>query len=271
MSQELIIQNDNLPEYMRSALADTGTEGMGQFIVPPRIKIIQPVSRGEYKEKFSPGDAALVPQMLRITTLETDERNRPKNESAGVVFTPLFFFPEFCAWNPLEAKGTLPMIREASYDPASLIAAKARDPKRRLEPCPEMPEKMIRFVEHLNFVVLIHAEGLNMLPAVMSFSRAEHRSGSNFIALIKMRMAPMYGCKFVFKTKYRETEKGQWYGIDVENPPEAIGAFVDDRTFKYTTYQYNELKKAHESRLIRVDHDFEDGEVIDGQVNNTEL
>jgi hypothetical protein len=249
---------------------DTGTDGMGQFIIPPRIKIVQPVSRGEYKDKFSPGDAVLVPQMIRIVGLQLDEKNRPKNESDSVIFTPLFFFPEYCLWNPLEAKGSMPMIRESSYDPQSHLAVRARDPKRRFEPCPEMPDKQMRYVEHLNFVVLIHADGLNMLPAIMSFSRAEHRAGSNFIALIKMRMAPMYGCKFVFKTRYRENDKGQWYGIDIENPHETIGSFVDEETFKFTSYQYTELKKAHADRSLRVDHDLED-EVIDATAINPEL
>jgi hypothetical protein len=266
---KIIVTNDNLPDYLKPALADTGTEDMGQFIVPPRIKIVQPVSRGEYKDKFSPGDTVLVPQMIRVTGLQVDEKNRPKTESDGVIFTPLFFFAEYCLWNPLEAKGNMPMIRESSFDPGSVLAIKARDSKRRLEPCPEIPDKMMRYVEHLNFVVLIHAEGLNMLPAIMSFSRAEHRSGTNFAALIKMRMAPMYGCKFAFRTRYRENDKGQWYGIDVENPPEAMGSFVDEATFKYTSFQYNELKKAHADRSIRVDHDFDD--VVEGQTVNTEL
>jgi hypothetical protein len=265
----LIIKNDNLPDYLQPAMIDTGTEGMGQFIVPPRIKVVQPVSRGEYKDKFSPGDAVLVPQMIRIISLDIDEKNRPKNESSAVIFTPLFFFPEFCLWNPLEAKGNLPMIRESSFDPTSAVAIKARDAKRRFEACPEMPEKMMRYVEHLNFVVLIHVEGLNMLPAVMSFSRAEHRAGSNFAALCKMRMAPMYGCKFAFRTRYRENDKGQWYGIDVENPPEAVGAFVDKATFEYTSYQYRELKAAHADRALRVDHEADD--IVEGQVQNTEL
>lgn len=271
MSNELTLKNDNLPAHLQSAMIDTGTEGMGQFIIPPRIKIVQPVSRGEYKDKFSPGDAVLVPQLIKITSLEVDDRGRPKNESAGVVFTPLFFFPEYCLWNPLESKGNMPMIRESSFDPTSALAVRARDPKRRFEACPEIPDKMMRYVEHLNFVVLIHADGLNMLPAILSFSRAEHRAGSNFIALIKMRMAPMYGCKFIMKTRYRENDKGQWYGVDVENPPEAVGAFVDEDMFAYTSYQYNELKKAHADKSIQVNHDF-DEDALEGQVlHNTEL
>jgi hypothetical protein len=264
----LIPKNDNLPTFMQAV--ETGAEDMGQFIVPPRIKIVQPVSRGEYKEKFAPGDAVLIPQMIKVTGLILDEKNRPTNESDGVVFTPLFFFPEYCLWNPLESKGTLPMIRESSFDPQSHLAAMARDPSRREMPCPEMPDKKMRCVEHLNFVILIHAEGLNMLPAVMSFSRAEHRSGSNFIALMKMRMAPIYGCKFVFRTRYRENDRGQWYGIDVENPPEAVGGFVDEETFAFTKFQYLELKKAHENRILQVNHDDED--TLEGQVvHNPEL
>jgi len=262
-----LITNENLPTFLQG-ITDTGTEDMGQFIVPPRIKVVQPVSRGEYKEKFAPGDAVLIPQMIKVTGLILDEKNRPQNESDAVVFTPLFFFPEYCLWNPLESRGTLPMVRASSFDPKSDIAIASRDPNRREVPCPEMPDKKMRYVEHLNFIVLIHGDGLNMLPALMSFSRSEHRAGTNFMALIKMRMAPMYGCKFVFRTRYRENDRGQWYGIDIENPPEAIGAFVDDKTFAVTQHHYLELKKAHADKAIRVDHD----DILDAEVvHNPEL
>lgn len=262
---DLILRNENLPAHLR-VVTETGAEDMGQFIVPPRVKIIQPTSKGEYREKFSPGDAILVPQMIKIVGLRLDERNRPTNESDGVIFTPLFFFPEYCLWNPLESRGTLPMIRASSFDPKSDIAAACRDPQRRLTPCPEMPTENMRYVEHLNFIILMHGEGFNVIPALLSFSRAEHRAGTNFIALMKMRLAPIYGCRFEMKVRYRSNDRGQWYGIDVDNPQ--IDPFVDERTFEITKHHYHELKKAHENRAIKVDHD---DDVIDSTVVNTEL
>lgn len=265
---DLITSNPNLPAFLQGE-HDLGTQDLGQFIVPPRIKIIQPISRGEYKELFNPGDAVLIPQKLKITGLQVDEKSkRPLNRSDDIIFTPLFFFPEYCIWNPQELKGQ-PMIRERSFDSKSRIAAMARDRDQRMFPCPEMPDKKCRAVEHLNFVILLHLEGFSLMPSVLSFARAEHRAGSNFAALIKMRMAPMYACKFVFHTAYRENEQGQWYGIDVENPPEAVGAFLDEASFIKTKQMYTDLKTAHDERRIVVDHQDED--TLEGQVVNSEL
>ena len=254
---------NQLPDYLSVPKGEMGTEEMSQYIIPPRVKLIQPTTKGAYREKFSEGDMVLTPQMIKITGLEFDDnKKRALGYSSEVIFTPLFFFVEWCCWNPQEAK-ELPMIREQTFDPKHIIAAKAKDAKRRVEPCPEFPEKNIRFVEHLNFIVAFHGDGFNALPpAILSFSRSEHRSGTNFMTLLKMRNAPMYGCKFAMNVQFRENDQGVWYGIDVKNPGEAVGPFVTAEQFAVTKKTYTELKEAHEARQLRVD--YADDDVLEG-------
>lgn len=266
--------NVQKPDYLANlqiSREDFGTELMSQYIIPPRLKVVQPLSRGEYKEKFTPGDAVLAPQMLKVIGLDVDDKHRPMNKSQQVLFTPLFFFAEFICWNPLQAT-TLQAVRERSFDPNSIIAKKARDQNaRQSEPCPEYPDKPLSYQEHLNFVCLLHLEGLNTLPVVIPFSRAEFKIGRNFMSLIKTRVAPMYACKFAFNVVFRENEKGQWYGLNIENPPENVGGFVDEAMFKMCKEQYDELKKAHSENRIVVDLDDNDAQTLDGQVVSSEM
>jgi hypothetical protein len=108
------------------------------------------------------------------------------------------------------------------------------------------------------------------MPVLMSFSKAEHRAGTNFMALAKMRMAPLYSMKFVFNTVYRTNDKGQWYGIDVSNPEEAVGPWVDDATYARLGDLHKELRSAHADKAIQVNHD-DDLDTVEGVVHNTDM
>lgn len=258
-----------------STNVDSGIEELNNFIIPPRLKVVQPTSK--VPEGIMPGDVLLMPQGLKVIGLSINEKGFVGRTSDKVIFTPLFFFPEWVAWNPLEVKGQEPAVIASSYDRGSDIAMRARDPKMRKQPHPTAKRNdgsaaQISYVEHLNFIVLLHSEGFNVIPALMSFSRSEHRHGTNFAALIKMRQAPLYACKFAFNVGYRENDKGRWYGLDITNPTEEQGPWVSEEMFHVTQRHYEELKKAHEANSIRVDHDFDDSDTLDGQVvHNPEL
>lgn len=239
-----------VPDFMRQH--DMGVEDLSQFIIPPRVKLVQKQSGAPFEDLFSPGDVVVVPQMLKVAGTQ-DKAGEPFH------FIPLFFYPEWALWNPLELRGQQPAIRQRTTDPRSPMVAKCRDSSLWLEPCPEMPDKNCRYVEHLNFIIMLlgdhQAAGI---PIVMSFARAEHRSGSNFAALIKMRRAPLYGCHFEARAAYRSNNKGQWYGLDITNPAADSGVlpFVQDQaTFETLKAHYEELKKAHAESKIRVDYE----------------
>ena len=249
----------NLPGFMASDL-EMGVSELKKFIIPPRLKVVQPLSGEQYTEKFNSGDVVLAPQLVLVAPIIMDSvTKRPTKSGQPFNFVPVFFFPEYLAWNPLESKGTLPAVRERSLDPQSDIARKARNPQTREEPCPEVAKAVIRYQEHLNFIMMLMGTGDTAgIPVVMSFSRGEHRSGTNLASLIAMRRAPIFGCVFEATSRLRTNSKGAWYGLDITNPSvsSGINPVITDET-RYTLLKnlHLEMKTAHANNLIVVDHD----------------
>lgn len=247
------------PEFMSDDMG-FGVQALEQFIIPPRIKVIQKSSGSPYEELFDIGDVVVVPQNVQICETE-----------APFYFVPLFFFPEWCLWNPWLMKGSLPAIRERTTDPNSPMVPKSRDPKLWSIPCPENEEHSCRYVEHMNFVVLLFGPGVNEsvqgIPSVLSFSRAEHRVGNKFAGLIKMRKAALFGNVFQAQVGYRtDNPKGSYHGLDISNPAldSGISPFVTDQE-SYEKYRdiHNQLAAAHADRKVQVDYE-DDGAVQEG-------
>lgn len=243
---------EQVPDWMRQEQA-LGIEDLSQYIVPPRMKVVQKTSLPPFDELFAPGEVCVVPQMVRVAGMQEAKVGQP------FYFVPLLFFPEWLLTNPIELKGSVPFIRARTADPNSPMCAKSRNPALWSERCPENPEYDMRYVECLNFVILLHGDHeLAGVPVCMSFAKAEHRSGSNFAALIKMRRAPIYGCQFMGVVGSRQNAKGAWFGIDIVNPDGESGVtpFVQeqDRFGRYKE-MHLELKKAHEESKIRVDYE----------------
>lgn len=255
-------QQPQLPAFMQED-GQLGVEEMQQFITPPRLKIVQRQSGQEFLDKFEPGEVILVPQFVKVAGLSEE-----RNVGEPFYFTPIFFFPEWCLWNPIETKGSLPAIRERTLDPDSPMVVKSR----RKELWEEKIDGVnCRYCEHLNFLVLIHGnDNVPPLPVVMSYARAEHRTGSNLASLIKMRNAPLFGCNFQGVTRVRSNQKGTWFGIDPTNPDANSGVtpFISsEAAYKDFRDLHMEYKEAHQKRIIRVD--YEDDSVDTGEAVGT--
>jgi len=236
----------NVPAFMQNA-TDMGTEALKDFVVPPRLKIVQKQS-GEQYEQYRPGACLLMPQMVELA-----------DQGEAFHFVPLFFFPEWCLWNPLEMKGSLDMIRERTLDPKSDMVAKSRDPERRTIPCPENEKYECRFVEHLNFVVMpIGHPGVENMLVNISFGKAEHRTGTTLSGLIQMRHAPIYGCQFEARTSQRQNAMGSWWGLDIGQPSleSDVPPFVQDEAVFEQYYELHKmLKSKHNDSLLQVDYE----------------
>jgi len=241
-------------------VTDLGVEDLSQFVTPPRVKIVQKQASAMLLERFTPGDVIIVPQQVLVAPIARNEKGKVLDTGVPFFFTPVFFFPEWCLWNPIKMKGSLPAIRERSLDPKSPIAVKSKSVATWKEPCPENRECDCRYVEHLNFVCVLASDEHELAgtPIVLSFSRAEHKSGSNLASLIKLRRAPIYGCQFMGVVGHRTNSQGDWFGIDAVNPAgdSGITPFVMDETrFKALAALHEEMRTAHESAKIRVDYD----------------
>ncbi len=248
--------NDALavPDYM--ADDRSGTEELAQYVVPPRIKIVQKQSDNELLDLFGEGTVICSPQNIVVAEMGTNTQGRPVVDDAKpFFFVPVFFFTEYCTWNPLEMKGQLPAIRERSFDPDSDIAKKARNADTRMETCSENDKYQIRHVEHLNFVVVIvDDEALSETPMILTFARGEHGSGRNLAGLVRMRKAPLYGCVFEATVAARSNQMGEWYGLNVTNPATRSG-WVEQEQFDALQAVHEEFKKLHHDMLVRPDYD----------------
>lgn len=251
---------------------DGGLSALREYVQIPRIKTVQDNRRSPFKELFEGSELAVVPTMMSLTDGPCKDPKQPV-----FFFTPLYFFPEWICWNPLEARGTLKTIRERSFEATSQIAVKARNEQtRNSEPCPEMPEAngkklYLRYLEHLNFVIAIHApSSFSGLPITLGFASGEHRAGGNLSTLIQARnplgtpaeeRVPIYAMTFAAYVRPRKNSQGEWYGIDCQNPPKdsGVGPWVTDENLQAAYKEQHELlKKAHLNQLLVVEQDDED-------------
>lgn len=224
--------------------AKQANELLSQYVQPPRMKIVQPTTKPPLSERFSPGDLLLMPSETLVA-----------NRGEPFLFTPLFFFPEWITVNPL---GSDQFIRERTYDPESDLATKARDPKRRKEPCPEDASKTISHRESLVFIVALHLEEFAESYAALSFARAEHKKGTALASSIKMSGVPMYGTIWEGKVSQRSNAEGQWFGVDT-GPPHGTSRFVQDKEL-YEKYKaaHADFRDAYLNNKIKMDSDEEE-------------
>jgi hypothetical protein len=204
------------------------------------------------KSMFDAGSVVVVPQNVEVAPL-----------GEKFHFVPLFFFVEWCTWNPIQLSKDRSIV-ERTFDSRSPIAAKSRDPNLRMEPHPENERLFLRHVEHLNFVlVIIGDHPAAGMPVVKSWARGDHKAGSSFAGLISMRKAPIFGCQFEAVSRLRTNPQGDWYGLDVSNPSEdsGVGSWTPEDVYPKLRDMHMEFKRLHSEALIQVDHDDEDSAV----------
>lgn len=250
MSNEIARINSQLPDFMRGSDGES-KHGMAQYIVPPRVKIIQPTTNDPQFDGFKQGDVILTPLNLELLKFTSKDEGY-----SSIACTPLFWFVEYCLCNPI---GKKPFIAKRSFDHGSMIAQRARDPDRRIEPDPTDPmnsKKASKYREHINVAVLLHMEGLDTTPATITFAGAEHRAGSLWLNKMRIRDGEIYGQNYVGVLKMRSNSEGKWYGFDFGNPPADSGIFPYVQTadeYERNRSIHTELREAFNAGLLKVD------------------
>lgn len=247
--------SSQVPAFMQED-SSMGTDALVNFIRPGRVKIKQKQAHEPLSSMFADGTLVMMPQMLKIA-----------DPGEPFFFAPLFFFVEWCSWNPLQLKGKENAIAARSFDINSDIARKARDAELRVEEHPDSTPKkpmFIKHVEHLNFIGNVLGSEYGELMLVLSFSRSEHKSGSNFATLIRMRKAPIFGSVFEGRSVHRPgNEQGDWWGIDMLNPSSESGVhpFIQDPAlYQARKEDHILLRSKHEEGSIIVEHGDDDVE-----------
>lgn len=266
-----ITPNLQLPEHLRGR-AVVGTELLKQFVIVPRLKVVQKQADMTLLEKFRVGDVILSPTQTMIAEMMTTESRAPEKRGPAFSFTPLFFYPDWATWNPIELRGQEPAIAYRTNNPKDPIVAKSRDAQLRMEPMlgadgqpmkKQGKELTRRHVEHLNYIVVLHDHEYRE-PLIMSFARGEHFAGSNFAGLIRMRNASLFYCNFEARATWRPGKgQGDWYGLDIGNPTvDGVSPWVSDEQAEQHQKWYNQWRQTMTERGIRADFS-ETDDIID--------
>lgn len=237
---DLTTSKTQLPDYMREDLRE-GAENLQRFVKPAYLKVVRDMASRELKSKFPAGTAVLLPNEIVLTEFEKD----------GFDFTPIFFFAQYCAINPLQLKD-LPMIREKTTDRNSPLAKKCLNPDQWYEDCPEDPKYRIYNCEMLNFLFMCDACDV---PCVMTFMKGEHRTGRRLATLIHSRRAPIYGTRFhaTVGVHHDRNRQYDYFGLDIENADPAI---VDQDQYEVYRELHRKVREQHD--LIDVSYDIRD-------------
>lgn len=248
MSTEISKNVNQVPSFMQ-ADNKIGTEDMSKFIVPPRMIIVQSTAK-EPLDKYNPGTLIVMPNETVVGEFDKEERCLKE----PLIVVPIFFFAAYTLDNPKELWPTKGRCSEYSFDHDSVTAQRAMNPKLRevmIEGC----TKPAVYTTRLNFILYLMREDIN--EAVMfTFKRAEMRKGMDFNSLIKARSAPIFGCQFAVDVSKRSNDKGEWYGLDISNPPADVGPWVANaELYEHFKEEHLKLKEAHEAKLIAPSHD----------------
>ncbi len=252
MSNEVakVETNAQVPAFMQNQEV-MGTEGLNQYVRPPRVKVVQAMSGAPF-DQFGQGTVIVVPTLAKLADV-----NRETKKSTPWKFVPLFFYPEWIQTSPMALKDTEPFIRQRSLDPKSELAQKARNRDTWFEKHPTRPDLEIANRECLNFVIMPYGDNpLAGTLCVITFSKSGFREGSTLASMIKMRKAPIYGQVFEANSNgNRKNAKGQWWGLDFNIPTE--GQWVTLEEFEAFKAMHLELVEVHKQGLLQVDYDDE--------------
>jgi len=237
-----------LPAFMQNEEI-MGVESLGEFVIPPRIKIIQKQASDELLATYKPGDIILTPTNMTVLDIKKDNGKTIVCPENSFNIVPLFFYPEWATWNDYKLKGQEPPIRYRTTDPTDPIVAKSRDASLREEDDPDHQGMKIKHLEHLNYIVMIVDHPLEGTPVLLSFSGGEWSQGSKLASLIKMRKASLFGCVFTLNAEHRVGKVADWEGLTPANPANRT-PWVDEDKYELYKSLHEEFKSLHkESRL----------------------
>lgn len=237
----------DVPAWLQEISADDTTlDALREYRVLNRLAVIQQMSDIPLKEKYGEGSIVLFPTGFKISSVG--------NEAEGVVVAPLYFWAEFLVRNDRRDKNN-PAVAERTLDPLSDIAKRARDKERREEEYEGGPSgKPFRrkFIERLNFAVLIKSGQQAGDIVGLAFERGEFWNGKNFCTGVVGRKVALWAQQWRLTSSLRPENKdgNQWYGFDFE-----FAGFCEQEDAEALEKMHLELKDDHQKRKLGVEED----------------
>jgi hypothetical protein len=248
----------NVPDFMQNIpKEELGTELMKQYISPPRLKIVQGQSGQELKREFGESAVVVIPNNVLITP-PIDFKNKAEH-SEFIRIIPIFFYPEFCDFNPM---GVTPYCIERSTNPQSQLGLKCRgqfDKRKRLVDPDDAQKGVKTYMEVLNFICAIWHPTHFTDPVMVSMKSTDFTTGRNWCKLAAIpRGVPCYGQVFELSCSPRKKDKNEWYGWDIRHAatPEGMIEFVQDVDwFKHLRMLHLEYKAGFEEGLLQANYE----------------
>ncbi len=256
-----------VPAYLQNHEGPTGLEQLHKFIKPPRLKIVQKQASDELLERFAIGDIISTPSQELVV-----------NKGEPLLVAPIFFWAEWCTWNPYALKDSMDTIAFRTTDENDPLVSKCRNPNMRTEEYKvggqvQLDGKgaphMLSHCEHLNYLFEVLSGPQAGLTCIASFFKAQHQDGTNFNQLIKMRKTPLYATQFEFRSYQKKYGGNTWMGMRASNP-QTGAPFASEKEFAQRKELHLEMAEAHSKGEIVVDHDEpQDSNVVDGAKTDT--
>ena len=252
---------DLVPEYMRDDFDDSSDiQLMQEYVTPPMARIVQSLSPDEAK-RFGEGALYTTPSYGLIIPAPPIGQT----QSGYARFVPIFFFPEYIAW---EQRGVKPQINARTYDPNSQLAkiCKKFKPEERNFPDPATGRVLNR-QEHLNFIIMFLEGELAGTPMLISFAKSAHKCGRTLCETILMRRNSQgiqpYGQVYELATFRDVNDRGDKYwkpsvrsAVDDNN----VVINLTEEWYLYSRDQRNHFKELYDNRMLVTDLDSEDNE-----------
>lgn len=227
---------------------DESKTAMAEHRVLARIKVVQALSNPEIKDKFGDGSVIATPSNVLLC-----------EKRGEIFFVPVLFFPEYISWADRNDSNS-PAILARSFEKTSEVGIKARSSETREE---EYGDGFIKKnCEHLNFAGFLYGEHeFSGTPIVLSFSRAEHRVGSQMVTTAFMVKAPLWSQVFRVAPVFRDKgPQKKWYGLEV-----SPAGFITAEEAEFFRTAHEELKTEFEARKLAVNHDDARDETAPGE------
>lgn len=249
----------DMPEWMKGEKVE-GTDSLGKYQSTPRLGIVQGSSKPERKAEHGEGGVAIFPDGLHVAD--------PGEE---FIVIPLVFWPTWEKWSDIN-DASQQMVLETTQDETSDIALRAKDRNRRVESYKVGNNDFkYKYVESLNFIVLIDSGPAKGELVSMSFHIGEHRVGLTLSGNIKRRKNSIYGNRFSLKTSVRTRNNRSWHGFDINNPGDTDGGFVrNQELYKSLQQMHRDLDSLVKASKISVTRDDEDAGGDEGGTGGTD-
>lgn len=245
IKRDTVVGGLSIPDYVKEGCESAdGLDMMGDMVTPPRLKVVQALSKDMKALGFSEGDMVVTPINVKVG----DEAN-----PLDVVV--LLSWAEYLCINPREATDLF-WLRDRTIDSKSQLAAKCRN--RVKEPLPEggldknKQPLQIEYAKASNFLVWLVDHNM---AVVVTFLKGEGKYGDAFASLVNSRNLAVYSGMYQMKCVTHQNKRSdQWKGISVGNSP-SNQAFCPRELLQPMKELYHSYREQWANQNINVNYD----------------